>query len=77
MAQIVLDSVPVIVMIMLIILVITMRCKKHWFFTDSEAGQENPYKLVCKAINFARKHKYPLQRSGFTYADNYMQAIQT
>ena len=44
--------------------------KKRWFFI--EAGQQNPYKLVCKVINFARKHKHPLQRSAFTYSDNYM-----
>jgi peptide/histidine transporter 3/4 len=68
--QLVLDSVTAIVMVMMIILLIIMRWKKHWFFT--EAGQENPYKLVCKVIHFARKHKHPLRRSAFTYADDHI-----
>ena len=69
-AQVALDSVPVIVIVMLIVLVVIMRWKKHWFFT--ETVQENPYKLVYKVIDFARKHEYPLQRSAFTFADNYI-----
>ena len=69
-AHIVLDSVPIIVTVMLIILVAIIRLKKYWFFT--ETVQENPYKLVYKVIPFARKHKHPLQRSAFTFADNYM-----
>ena len=70
--QRVLDSVSAIMIVMLIIilLLIIMGWKKHWFFI--EAGQENPYKLVCKVINFARKHKHPLQRSAFTYADDHI-----
>ena len=63
-AHLVLYSTPVIVTVVLIIVVIIMKWKKHWFFT--KAGQENPYKLVIRVINFARKHKYPLQRSAFT-----------
>ena len=36
----------------------------------SESGRHNPYKIVYKVLNFARKHKYPLQRSAFTYCDD-------
>ena len=38
----VLYSIPVILTVVLIILVITIQWKKHWFYTN--AGQENPYK---------------------------------
>ena len=38
------------------------------FYT--EPGHHNPYKMVVKVLNFARKHKYPLQRSAFTYCDD-------
>ena len=54
---------------MITLLIISWR-KRHWFTFD--AGLENPYKTVFKIINFDRKHKYPLQRSAFTYSDNYM-----
>ena len=56
--------------VFIIILLIISWKKRHWFFT--EAGQENPYKTVFEVINFARKHKYPLQRSAFTYSDKYI-----
>ena len=36
----------------------------------SESGRHNPYKVVYKVLNFARKHKYPFQRSAFTYCDD-------
>ena len=42
--------------------------KHHWFY--SEPGHQNPYKVVLKVLNFARKNKYPLQRSAFTYCDD-------
>ena len=53
-----------------IILLIIIKWKRHWFYT--EAGQENPYKAVFKILKFASKHKHPLQRSAFTYNDNYI-----
>ena len=40
--------------------------RKRWFY--SEPGHNNPYKMVGKVLNFSRKHKYPLQRSAFTYS---------
>ena len=43
-------------------------CKHHWFYSDR--GQINPFRVVTKVLNFARKHKYPLQRSAFTYCDD-------
>ena len=66
--KVVLLSMPFIISLLLIVLLIIGRWKRHWFY--SEPGQENPYKTVVKVINFARKHKYPRQRSAFTYSDN-------
>ena len=42
--------------------------KRHWFY--SEPGQNNPYKIVFSVLNFARKHRYPLRRSAFTFCDD-------
>ena len=52
----------------LILLLIFGCWKRHWF--HFEPGQCNPYATVFKVLNFARKHKYPRQRSAFTYCDN-------
>ena len=38
----------------------------------SDSGQSNPYKTVFKVISFAWKHKNPLQRTAFTYGDDYI-----
>ena len=43
-------------------------CKKEWFYV--EPRQHNPYHVVLKVLNFARKNKYPLRRSAFTYCDD-------
>ena len=50
----------------------TITCwKRHkWFFI--EPGQNNPYKIVYKVLNFTRKNKYPLRRSAFTYGDDFI-----
>ena len=42
--------------------------KHHWFY--SQPGQNNPIKVIAKVLSFAKKHKYPLQRSAFTYCDD-------
>ena len=53
-------------MVCFIFVVIFLR--RRWFYC--EPGHYNPYKMVVKVLNFARKHKYPLQRSAFTYCDD-------
>ena len=53
----------------LVLLLITC-CKHHCFYV--ELPQRNPYKTVYKVLQFARRHKYPLQRSAFTYCDDYL-----
>ena len=53
----------------MVLLLITC-CKRRWFYV--ELPQKNPYKTVYKVLQFARRHKYPLQRSAFTYCDDYL-----
>ena len=67
-AKVIFFTTPCIVTCVLITLLVITRWKHWWFY--SEPGQENPYKTVFKVINFARKYKYPLQRSAFTYSDH-------
>ena len=61
---------PFIIAFFLIVFLIISWWKRHWFYSNT--GQENPYKTISKIFNFARKHEYPLQRSAFTYCDNYI-----
>ncbi len=68
--QYVLCPLPILVMLLVGILLIVLHRKKRWFF--NEAGQKNPYKIIFSVINYARKHKYPLRRSAFTYCDDYV-----
>ena len=64
-------TLPVTLTISLLILYIISCLKtRSWFYV--EPGQHNPYKTVCNVLNFARKHKYPLRRSAFTYCDDYI-----
>ena len=49
--------------------ILVLSCWKHRWFIAVPA-QHNPYKTVTKVLNFARKHKWPLQRSAFTYCDD-------
>ena len=63
-------SIPFIISVLLIVLLTISWKKRHWFYV--EPGHTNPYKTVFKVIKFAKKHKYPLQRSAFTYGDNYL-----
>ena len=42
--------------------------KRRWFV--AEPGQHNPYRMVARVLNFCRGHRYPLQRSAFTYCDD-------
>ena len=66
--KVLLSCVPFICYIALIFLLVLSVCKRRWFHT--EPGQNNPYKVVIKVLTFAWKHKYPLQRSAFTYCDD-------
>ena len=63
-----LASLPLVYLVILIFLLLFMCYNHSWFY--SEPGQSNPYKVVYKVLNFARKHKHPLRRSAFTYCDD-------
>ena len=56
--------------ILLILYAVTWWKRHKWFLV--EYRQSNPYQIVYRVLNFAVKHKYPLRRSAFTYADDYM-----
>ena len=64
----VLSSLPLVYLVVLIFLLIFICYNHSWFY--SEPGQNNPYKMVYKVLNFAQKHKHPLRRSAFTYCDD-------
>jgi peptide/histidine transporter 3/4 len=61
-------AVSILCFVLLNIFLIILCRKRRWF--HAEPGQHNPYKEVIKVLNFVRKHKYPLQRSAFTYCDD-------
>ena len=66
--RIVLNALPILILFSVPFLLIMTCYKRRWFYT--EPGHCNPYRSVLKVLNFARKHKYPLQRSVFTYCDD-------
>ena len=63
-------SIPVFLILSLIALLCVSCWKYNWFYTTP--SQSNPYKTVFRILNFIRKNKYPLQRSAFTYDDEYI-----
>ena len=62
------NTLPILILFSVPFLLILTCCKRQWF--NTEPGHHNPYRNVLKVLNFARKHKYPLQRSAFTYCDD-------
>ena len=56
----------VVLLITVLFLHILLLSRSRWFYV--EPSHYNPYKMVAKILSFARRHKYPLQRSAFTYA---------
>ena len=63
-------SIPFVILLALIVLLIIGGWNRRWFY--SEPGRNNPYKTVYDVIRFVKNHKHPLQRSAFTYSDNYI-----
>ena len=66
--KIALLSTPFIISFLLITLLIVSRWKHHWFYI--QPGHKNPYLTVLNVIKFVKEHKYPLQRSAFTFSDD-------
>ena len=52
-----------------LVCILCYSCSMYTLFTSLPANQ-NPYKIVLQVLNFARKHKHPIQRSAMTYCDN-------
>ena len=60
------------ILLVFIVLLLISHCKpvRRWFHSQPE--QHNPYKTVYNVLKFAKNHKHPLQRSAFTYSDNFL-----
>ena len=56
-------SMPLLFVLMLVLLVVFGWWKHRWF--RAEPVRHNPYRTVFRVINFARKHKYPVQYSAY------------
>ena len=54
--------------VLLLIALIIVHYKKHWFIID--AARTNPYKLVYRVTKFARQHKVLIRCSAFTYCED-------
>ena len=63
----ILGSQIIIVLLLILLLVITYYVRGSFY---SRNVRHNPYKIVCKVLHFARKHKHHFQRSAFTYFDD-------
>ena len=63
-------SLTIVINFSLLVLFLITVWKRQWLHI--EPGHQNPYKTVYDIINFARSNKHPLQRSAFTYSDNYI-----
>lgn len=60
-------SLPFVFILALLVLIVVGRWKQQWF--HAEPVRHNPYKTVFQVINFAWKHKYPIQYSTFESDD--------
>ena len=59
----------VLVFVCVLLLLTVLSCwKRHLLYTETRC--HNPYKVVVNVLHFAWKHKYPLQRSAFSYCDD-------
>ena len=56
--------------IVMTLLLLISYWKRQWF--HNEPGHQNPYRTVCGILKFTKNHKYPLQRSTFTYSESYI-----
>ena len=56
-------SLPFLFVLLLVLVIFVGRWKSHWFHSDP--ARHNPYRTVFRVINFARKHKYPMQYCAF------------
>ena len=62
-------TVHVIVLTFSLFIIAMIFCVRRGWFYSQQCGY-NPYRTVVKVLKFAWKHKYPIQRSAFTYSDD-------
>ena len=67
--KVIFGTLPILCLISLIALMIFSFKKRRWFNTGL-FRHHNPYRTVFNVLNFARRHRHPLQRSAFTYCDD-------
>ena len=67
-AKTVIVCVPLLIIAFFVLVLVVSCCKHRWF--SAELRQQNPFKTIIRVLLFARKHKYPIQRSAFTYSSN-------
>ena len=61
-------SMPVIHLFFVTVIFVTGLLRRKMFNNDTLS--KNPLKLISNVLNFARKHKFPIQRSALTYWEN-------
>ena len=59
---------PEVTLVILTCLMCLCYNKKDWFYMEPEVL--NPYRMVLHVLKFAKKHKYPIQRSAFAYNED-------
>ena len=60
---------------LLIVCLVALLCIGYWKYNQwfyTTPSHSSPYKTIYRILKFIRKHKYPLQRSAFTYDDEYI-----
>ena len=67
------SQIAIIVMFLLPVLLLSVALLLDFFFhykLVKEPVTANPVSLISKVLKYALKHKYPVQRSAFTYCEN-------
>ena len=67
-ARIAVLSGPLLLTVIYVVVLVISCFKNRWFST--ETVQQNPCRTISKVLSYARKHKYPIFRSAFTYSDD-------
>ena len=57
------------ILLLAVLFILIIVCLKKCQF-NVKAQRHNPYKIIYKVLVYIRKHRYPLQRSAFTYCDD-------
>ena len=66
--RIALLSIPLLAIVLCVVVLFISCYKRQWF--TSETPHRNPCKVMTQVLAYARKNKYPVFRSAFTYSDD-------